>query len=226
MCLGYDFKASPVGELIPVWLTKGESLSFYKAYGEGHCKGCTPWCVKHCYMNIREFLNDRRGDILCLKNLKDGFENIRYRNSFLDDMKKVMYITFFGSGTVNTEGDIKFIKDITNGFPGKKYRVFIRSLENIELLYGNNIILSVDCDTPQAILEKALKDKNINIAVLDHPDNHKTINKLKPAFKNIIKCEDCLKQTCNLLKDCDHLCFKAENRYLLIQNYEEVKNYV
>ena len=210
-----------------VWKVAGKSLTFYKNYGETRCNGCTPWCLKHCYMNIKEFLQndrDKLGRILpvygSLKNY--SFGSFSYYTSedmpFYNDLVNAMYVTYFGSGTINDDNNVQFVKNTIESYPNKHHRIFTRDLKFVENFYGSTIIFSADCSTPSELIDKALKNKNINIAVLGHPDNAEIISELKEKIKTVIYCDDCMES------GCVHLCFHETNRYLLIQNYEEVEN--
>lgn len=206
-----------------VWKVTGESLTFYRAWGEGNCKGCTSWCKGHCYMNIKEFMKGKRKklkEVNSLPKYDTCIERYPYKVGempFKKDIEKAKYVTFFGSGTIIDSDDVKFIADTIRRYPNKEYRIFTRDLGFIEEFYGHTIIFSVDCSTDRKILEKALKNKNVNVAVLNHLDNRGIIEELKPKFSVILSCDECMKGGISR-----QLCFHEENRFLSIQNYESV----
>ncbi|MFZ3132867.1 MAG: hypothetical protein WA125_17615 [Desulfosporosinus sp.] len=215
-----------------VWLIQGESVVFYKAFSKDNCLGCTSWCMKHCYMNNRDFIPKLRKKInksqempICSywdlsSNSSDEKSSIDFDEKYLplfhEDIQKTKYVTFFGSGSINCEEDVKFIKWIIKNYPDKHYRIFIRDFYKIEEFYGQQIIFSADKDTDKNLLERALKDKNVNIAVLYHPDNMSLITELIVKIKTILVCDECLENGCT-----KHLCFKEDNKFFLIENYEE-----
>jgi hypothetical protein len=208
-----------------VWKVTGESLVFYRAWGKRFCKGCTPWCLKHCYMNLKEFLKDKREFLANYlpkyDSAKDTYcrEFLYFNNKdmpFHNDLSRAKYVTFFGSGTIIEKNDVDFITKTIKYYPNKIYRIFTRDLEFIEELYGQQIIFSADVDTDKKLLEKALKNKNVNIAVLNHQDNAELIKELKSKIKTVIECSKCL------AGECKHLCFYEGNKHLLLENYEEV----
>lgn len=202
-----------------VWLHQGEGLTFYKSYGKTDCQGCTKWCLKHCYMNIKEFLKNKRE---FLENTFDiPFYDYREHHDelpFHKDIERAKYITFFGSGTINCNADKESIKGIISRYPDKIYRIFTRNLYGVKDFYDHQIIFSVDNSTSPALLAEVISNKNVNIAVLNHPDNIELIDELKGKIKVHISCDDCMRDGVT-----KHLCFQENmNRSLLIENYEEI----
>jgi len=204
-----------------VWKATENSLTFYKAWGDGCCRGCTSWCVKHCYMNIKEFLQEERKKINKAWHLPTYDVCGNGEMPFHNDISNAKYVTFFGSGTINHAHDIAFVKGTIEHYPNKHYRIFIRDLEFIEEFYGNQIIMSVDVGTNKHIIAKALNNKNINVAILNHPDNAELIKELKSKIPVVLNCEECMQGGYS-----KQHCFHEQNRFLSIQNYEEVENYV
>lgn len=216
MCDGYTSysKQNYMRKQRIFWKVAGKSLTFYKAFGKGCCMGCTDWCTSHCYMNISSFLSaEIKEQIMYSKEMPwiDRFDRL----SFESIIASIEYVTFFGSGTITSVNDIEFIKTIIKRYPDKKYRIFTRTANDLESFYGQLLIMSVDKDTNRQMLEKSLRNKNINIAVLNHPDNVGLINELKPKLKTVIECSKCLAEGCK------HLCFYEDNKFLLIENYVE-----
>lgn len=217
MCDGCVTNQINIHEKSLFWRVSGESLSFYKTYGNNNCQGCTSWCLKHCYMNMTEFLKENRNDILSITKMPNY--DLMNKIPFDEEINKVKYVTFFASGTISSEEDKKFIIETIKRYPNKIYRIFTRNLFGIEDFYGNQIILSVDMNTDKNLLEKALKNKNINIAIIKHPENEDLIKKLKLKVKTLIDCNSCL--NCLNKFECKNLCFKEIDRFLLLQNYIE-----
>jgi len=210
-----------------VWNVAGDSLTFYRAWGAGKCKGCTSWCVQHCYMNIKNFMSNKRRKLkevyslpeygTCIKRCPDEVGEMPFDKNII----KAQYVSFWGSGTINDARDAEFVINTIRNYPDKHYRIFTRNLEFAEEFYGNTIIFSADLATDKGLLEKALKNKNINIAVLNHRDNAELINDLKSKIPVVLACEECMKDGYS-----KQLCFHEKNRFLSIQNYEEVEKYV
>lgn len=200
-----------------VWLTQGESITFYKAFGKNNCLGFTPWCIAHCYMNNADFIPELREKINNSYEMPScEYFSKTYLPPFHEDMQGAKYITFFGSGSVNCKKDVEFINWVTRSYKDKQYRIFVRDLYRVEEFYGHSIIFSVDKDTNRSLLGRVLKDKNINIAVLNHPDNAELIAELKSKMTSCVSCVSCLDGNINT----KHLCFKNEDRILVLENYE------
>ncbi len=203
-------------------------VSFYAPYGDDKCTHGTKWCKKHCYLKSVPFTKDEEKKIQSAKIEDIGLEIYKVYK----ELKKIKYFTFFASGCIENLGKNKnytpakyMDRMIEQSDEDQKFRFFIRSIEGMIVDSHKKAvtILAIDVSSPKNMLTDAIQRKVINaISIVNHKDNLKLINLLKGnelllriyGITKIIDCEDC--------KD-DMLCFKQNERFILIQKYKPTR---
>jgi len=218
--------------------TDGKHVAFYADNSD--CEGATEWCRAHCYMKTKPVITQYDPNFMSLDYNAKYFYCVGavQRKAFAKDFLEAKYITFFASGTmsqmVSSNGETlrTIIREIADGHQNKVIRFFVRrpirfeKVDNVGILSEHSnrletkvpfpqnavIVFSVDMFTHLSYVHWALKSKEVSmISIVDHPDNIKQIAYLKTQVKNVLTCEDC--------KENGYLCFKQEQKTLLIMKY-------
>lgn len=184
----------------PIWKLDGDWITFYGSNLK--CKGSTIWCIDHCIIKNRPLPFDLK-KINPFYNIP-MFTSMIYNQIFKDEFIFAKFITFFGSGSLDIidKNIEKVIIDISNYWPNKYFRYFIRvKIEEIKVPKNAKIILSIDKDSDLGLVDWGINANAISsISIVNHRDNIPIFEYINKRIKNVIDCSKCNRDSCPTFK--------------------------